>query len=66
MTQAEIRDAVDCPTCMARAGYRCTFRNAHPGSRKHRSGANHAKRILAAQYGTPQRVEALIDEGDSW
>jgi len=64
MTKYEIRDLVDCPQCGARAGQRCV----HTGKaawRKNRNGANHAKRMFAAQdAGNARPADELIDEGD--
>ena len=62
MTRLEIRNMVDCPFCGAKAGRACFF-TGKGAARKNRAGANHVKRLYAAQDAANQ-VESLIDESD--
>ena len=62
MTKHEIRNLVDCPFCGAQRGRAC-FHTGNGSVRKNRAGANHVKRMYAAQDAAHQ-VESLIDEGD--
>ena len=64
MTRLEIRNLVDCPTCSARAGHPCFF-TGKGDAKKNRAGANHAKRMFAAQGSASVcPADELIDEGD--
>ena len=64
MTRLEIRNLVDCPFCGAKAGRACFF-TGKGSARNNRAGANHAKRMYAAQdLANAHPADELIDEGD--